>query len=60
MVQISVSKADIVTARMPDPDEQNSMSIGWVPILVITRENGATELYDATKHVAVCVNTPEP
>lgn len=56
MIHISVSGADIVTARMPYPHEQKSMGIGWVPVLVITRQGGARELYDATKHVAICVD----
>jgi len=60
MIHVNVSDTDVVTARMPYSYEQKSMGIGWVPLLVITRQGGAVELYDATKHVAVCVDSPSP
>lgn len=51
LVPVRVSGADIVSARMPYPGEPGTSR---APVLVITRQDGAQELYDATTHVVIC------
>jgi hypothetical protein len=55
LLPIPVHQCDTITARMPYPHEQRALNIGWVPLLVITREKGGQEIYDGTKYVATIV-----
>jgi hypothetical protein len=54
LVPVRVSGGDVVSARMPYLNELASPDIGHGVILVITRQGGAVELYDATTHTVVC------
>ena len=52
LVPIFVHTCDTITARMPYPHEQRTLNIEWVPLLVVTRQEGDQEIYDSTKYVA--------
>jgi hypothetical protein len=43
---VILRKDDIVTTRMPNPTERRELELAeGVPILVVTRSDGSTELY---------------
>lgn len=54
LVPVYVSGADTVSARMPYPGEQETTGARGAPILVITRQGGAQELYDSSTHAVIC------
>jgi DNA-binding transcriptional regulator YhcF (GntR family) len=55
---ISLQAGDQVTARMPTEAEREQLDTGLTPVLVVTRADGAEEVFPAA--VTVCQAQPAP
>lgn len=50
---VNLAKGDTVATRMPTPDERRGLGLAdGVPVLVITRVDGSTELYPGDRTIA--------